>query len=162
MNTPEKELRVHVHATPEFIDLQTYSGYRMAVIDPSGRNYDLPPLVQDDELGRALLDALAHSRFVSVEEAYDLKGQAQENYNSWVAEKMRRHGYKSRKALFRHMRGCSVRSGQDGVIMISPLRHEKLEGWSGIDEESDVELSSASSSAEMGAALRLALSRCTE
>ena len=60
------------------------------------------------------------------------------------------------------MKSCSISAGQDGIIKISPLHHEKLEGWSGIDDENDIEVSLESPEAEIGAALRLALFRCTE
>lgn len=59
------------------------------------------------------------------------------------------------------MKNCGIHCF-NGVITISPTRHEKLEGWGrekgdGIE---DVILSVDSSPTEIGAGLRLALSRC--
>jgi hypothetical protein len=48
-------------------------------------------------------------------------------------------------------------------IVITPTRHEKLEGWgrSNNDGIEDVYVRSDASPAEIGAAIRLAFSRCT-
>lgn len=59
------------------------------------------------------------------------------------------------------MKNCGIHC-VNGVITLSPTRHEKLEGWGRTkgDGIEDVILSADSSPAEIGAGLRLALSRC--
>ncbi|MEE9682579.1 contact-dependent growth inhibition system immunity protein [Lelliottia amnigena] len=56
---------------------------------------------------------------------------------------------------------CGVHC-ENGTITISPTRHEKFEGWGRTkgDGIEDVILSPESSFEEIGAGLRLALSRC--
>lgn len=60
------------------------------------------------------------------------------------------------------MKNCSVELVKDTLI-IQPSHHEKLEAWSGkgITESDYVVVSVNSSPGEVGAALRLAISRCT-
>lgn len=160
----------------DFICIETYSGYRSSQADPQGAQHLVRPDASDQELGAALLDALAHSRFVLPEprkdiwihpEAtfdmslydYDLNNQ---RYVEWVCKLMEVYGYKNRRALFKDMKNCGVESKNDGIT-IRPRHHEKLEAWSGkgISESDNVVIPANSSPAEVGAALRLAFSRCT-
>ncbi|MDX3995096.1 contact-dependent growth inhibition system immunity protein [Pseudomonas aeruginosa] len=64
--------------------------------------------------------------------------------------------------MFKDMKNCSVELVKDTLI-IQPSHHEKLEAWSGkgITESDYVVVSVNSSPGEVGAALRLAISRCT-
>ncbi len=41
-----------------------------------------------------------------------------------------KYGYKTKKALFKDMKHCTIHC-VNGVIKISPYRHEKLEAWGG-------------------------------
>lgn len=162
----------------DFICVKTRSGYRGGTEggDPKGKQYLLPPDASDIALGAAVLDAMAHSRFVlpaprtdvwihpEVEfdmELYDYK-KSIERYAAWTKALMERYGYKTKRALFKQMKLCGIDS-KNGVVDIRPSYHEKLEGWSGdgITEEDHVKLAANSSAAEIGAALRLAFSRCT-
>lgn len=159
----------------DFICIETYSGYRSSHADPQGVQHLVRPDASDLELGAALLDALEHSRFVLPEprkdvwihpEAtfdmrlydYDLNNQ---RYAEWVCKLMRIYGYKTRRALFKDMKSCSVESRRE-VITIRPSCHEKLEVWSGkgIASSEHVTIPSKSTSSDVGAALRLAFSRC--
>lgn len=135
----------------------------------------MAPDVNNEELGACVQEALARSRFVLSEprndvwihpEAtfdrdlydYDLTNR---RYDQWVASVMDRYEYKTKRALFKDMRRCSIES-KNGEITIRPSCHEKLEGWSGkgIAESDCVVISVTGSPAEVGAALRLALGRC--
>lgn len=67
-----------------------------------------------------------------------------------------------RLALFKNMKSCSiVKSGDDLVIV--PTHHDKLDSWSRSKDDGieDVVLPIGRSWAQIGAAFRLALSRCT-
>ncbi|WP_035061423.1 contact-dependent growth inhibition system immunity protein [Andreprevotia chitinilytica] len=147
----------------DFVCVETWSGYRSSMRDPQGKQYLLSPDISVQELGAALLDALAHSRFVLPAEdlnLYDYK-QGIERNATWIADLMTRYGYKTKRALFKDMKSCNVRS-QGGVITIRPSKHEKLESWSGdgISEGDYVVLPANSSAEEVGKALQLAFSRC--
>lgn len=157
--------------------VQTYSGYRSTRADHKGQKNLLAPNATDEDLGTAVLDALSHSRFVlgapregvalgaEVEfdmELYDYK-KAAERYAEWTQDLMARYGYKTKRALFKDMKNVSIES-KNGVMTFSPSHHEKMEAWGrekGRDSFEDVMVSASSTAAEIGAALRLAFSRCT-
>jgi len=166
----------NVKLNKEFFCIQTYSGYRMSQADHRGAMHLLAPDASDQEVGEALLDALSKSRFVLPEprtdvwihpEAtfdsglYDFEATEQ-RYKDWISQLMSQYGYKTKKALFKDMKSCSVES-KEGQTTIRPSRHEKLEGWGGTGKGGSdyVVISTNSTPAEVGAALRLAFSRCT-
>ncbi len=161
----------------DFICAETLSGYRSGTnVDPKGRQNFVPLDATDEELGLAALDAMAYSRFVlgvprtdvwihpEVEydmDLYDHK-QVAERYATWVKTLMRRFNYKTRRALFKDMKTCQI-ARENGLICIRPSHHEKLESWGRKKDDGieDVIVPADSSPAQLGAALRLAFSRCT-
>ncbi|MNE50988.1 hypothetical protein D3C80_1455890 [compost metagenome] len=74
---------------------------------------------------------------------------------------MEKYGYRTKRALFKNMKKAGIHLVND-VITIRPSFHEKLEAWSGnrINESDYVVLTAGSSPTDIGAGLRLALSRC--
>lgn len=160
----------------DFLCIETYSGYRSSRRDPKGTCHLLAQDASNEALGEALLDALARSRFVlpapqegslyppDIEfdnNLYDHE-QSKIRYHQWIVHLMQRYGYKTKRALFKNMKNCSVEV-DSGLITIRPNYHEKLEGWSGdgISEKDYVVIPFDSPSADIGAALRLAFDRCT-
>lgn len=156
----------------DFICVETWSGYRGGTDrDPKGKQHLLSPDASDLALGEAVQDALAHSRWVlpsrregvTYPEGVEFDMSACDfkvNYPAWMSALMERYGYKSKRALFKDMKSVSIES-KDGVLTLTPSHHAKLEAWEGIGEGAKVVIPVASPPEEMGAALRLALSRCT-
>ena len=143
--------------------VETFSGYRSSKRDPRGSQHLLPPDANDRDLGLAVLDALAHSRFVRPQDdpaLFDNESTA-ERYEAWVKDLMFAYGYGVRSDLFKDMRSCNIES-QNGTITIRPSVHDKPEGWSGdgIGEKDFVVISDERPAAEIGAALRQAFGRC--
>jgi len=160
----EQDYWASVYYTKEFLCIDTYSGLGRVGRDPIFPSRLLSPEAEDKLVGEHILQALSDSRTLNVLEErvafFDLK-QGKEHYAAWIVMLIEKYGYKSKKALFKDMKNCGIHL-VNGVIVISPTRHEKLEGWGrekgdGIE---DVILSTESSLAEIGAGLRLALSRC--
>jgi hypothetical protein len=162
----------------KFICVETYSGYGSGnTRDPKGRQIFLALDASDEVLGKAVLDALALSRcFVlgaprsdvqlhpEVEfdmDLYDYKLSIERNI-AWIKHLMDRYGFKTKRALFKDMKNCGIER-VEGVVTFSPSRHETLEGWRRTKEDAfeDVVTPADSPPAEIGAALRLAFSRCT-
>jgi hypothetical protein len=117
----------------------------------------------DDLLGMAVLESLARSRFLTLAELpafFDYR-QYPIRYEAWVQSLMKAYNYKTRSALFREMKSCGIESSE-GMIKITPSRHEELEGW--VEDRDggikDVFIPADSSPEKIGAALRLAFSRC--
>ncbi|MCW7763723.1 contact-dependent growth inhibition system immunity protein [Photorhabdus luminescens] len=147
----------------DFYSITSYSGYRSLNLDPLGGNHMLSPDTSDEKLGVAVFDALSKSRFIPFENLGDFldNEKRKERYDQWVTEMMGFHRYRSRRQLFKKMNSCDIRL-LDGVITIMPYGHEKLELWTGkgVVESDNVVIPADSSPAEVGAALRLAFSRC--
>lgn len=160
----DQDYWANLFSNKDFLIISTYSGLGKTKRDPIFPTHLLSPNVGDEELGKIILQALSDSRTLAeLEERvafFDLE-KGKEQYAAWIAMLMGKYGYKSKKALFKDMKNCGIHC-VNGIITISPTRHEKLEGWGrekgdGIE---DVILPTTSSPAEIGAGLRLALSRC--
>lgn len=146
----------------DFLSLQSYCGYSLAMIDPDAPEYLFNLDVADEELGSAILSALENSRFIPYDEIESFKANIEGSYQDWISKLMNRYGCKTKRSLFKNMKSCGIYC-EDGLIVIRPSHHEKLEAWSGtgIREEDYVKLPDNSEPSEIGAALRLAFSRCT-
>ncbi|OCQ53931.1 hypothetical protein Ppb6_00951 [Photorhabdus australis subsp. thailandensis] len=147
----------------DFYLIETLSGYRMLGIDLQGGHYLLSPDTDDEQLGIAVLDALSKSRLIPLEDVgvfFD-PAKCSEQYKEWTNRLIKTYGYRSKRQLFKTMNSCTIRL-LDGVITIKPSGHEKLELWTGkgIVESDYVIIPADSSPEEVGAALRLAFSRC--
>jgi hypothetical protein len=114
-----------------------------------------------EELGKALHDALARSRFVSPEEARLLLNReaTKSAYETWVQELLRFRSPKSRRSVFKRMTSCNVKL-VDSQIRLEPTRHVKLEAWEGLGQEMAVVVSTSETLSGLGEALRQALGRC--
>lgn len=155
--------RASCYYTSEFLLIETQSGLGMVAADPLFPSHLLPTNADNQSIGEVILQALSDSRTLTVEECetfFDLE-KGKEQYAAWIAMLMGSYGYKTKRALFKDMKNCGIHC-VDGVITISPTRHEKLEGWGRTkgDGIEDVLLPADSTPVEIGAGLRLALSRC--
>ncbi|MDC9598218.1 contact-dependent growth inhibition system immunity protein [Xenorhabdus anantnagensis] len=164
-----------VFANEDFICITTYSGYISCQRDPLGAQHLVPHSTDDQALGRLLKDALAQSRFVTAAPRddvwqhpdvtfdrglYDYDSTLQ-RYADWVKNLMAQYQYKTKRALFKKMKKCSI-TCQEGKMTIRPSYHKTLESWTGdhLSESDHVILAADSPDAEIGAGIRLALSRC--
>ena len=161
--TKQEYFCASIYKNQDFIEVKTYSGYRMTTSDPDGIQKLLPLDVSDEELGQVTLLALSKSRVIDVSEigTFLNRDNIKNRYDAWVADLMAKYNYKTKRALFKNMMQCSVEI-RDGILTISPSCHEKLEGWGdkGLTKDDDVVLSVNSTTEEIGAGLRLAFSRC--
>lgn len=166
----------NVKANDELICVQTYSGYGSCRADYKGAMHLLEADVSDNDLGEALLDALARSRFVLPEprndvwihpealfdaDLYDID-QTIRRYDEWVSKLITQFGYKNKRSLFKNMRSCGAEK-KEGQIEIVPTRHEKLEAWSGdgFTDADKVIIAANVLPVELGCTLRMVLSECT-
>ncbi|MCT8350060.1 CdiI family contact-dependent growth inhibition immunity protein [Photorhabdus temperata] len=152
------------YSTKEFLLIETKSGLGMVAADPNFQPHLLSIIADNKSIGESVLQALSNSRtLASLEERgtfFDLE-KGKEQYAAWVAMLMEKYEYKTKKALFKDMKHCFIHC-VNSFITISPSRHEKLEAWGGTGRggSDKVILSVENSTAEIGAGLRLALSRC--
>jgi len=161
-NEPNWKRRVTAKLNERFICLVPQSGYRLAMPEPTALERLLTPDVPDSILGEAVQNSLAESKFLTLEEAKALRSVADSRDAEWVRSLMDRYGYRTKQALFKNMKSCSIVVSDDELVF-SPSHHDKLDSWSRSkgDGIEDVIIPSDSSMTEVGAALRLAFSRCT-
>lgn len=150
------------YSTNKFLLIETQSGLGRTSSDPLFPPILLLPDTDDQRTGEAILQALSDSRTLDKLEDriafFDLE-KGKEKYANWIAMLIEKYGYKSKRVLFKDMKHCIIHYANNAII-ISPMRHEKLEAWEGIDQSDNVILSLDNTLAEIGAGLRLALSRC--
>ena len=141
--------------------IQTWSGFGRYAPDHLYPPHILPLDTDNETLGTTVLQALANSRTLD-NEAERIDFLKQESfklrYEDWVANLCGNLGYKTRRALFKNMMSGDIWL-HNGCLKISPSRHVKLEAWDAIDAD-NVILSLDNSPEEIGAGLKLALSRC--
>ena len=146
----------------DFYCIETYSGYGLLRDDPETKSHLLTPECSDEVLGITLLTALSASRVVDPDD-HDFfdRDNVSISFDQWVGEMMNTYSYKTKRALFKNMLSCGVRQ-LNGMITIRPSVHDRLDGWSGngIAESDYVIIPDNSTPEEIGAALRLAFSRC--
>jgi len=121
MNEVKEQRWASTYWNGDFYLIETWSGYRGSGRDLSGKQHTLGPEASADELGVALLDALSHSRFLELDELdkfFDYN-KGQREYEAWIQALIERHGYKSKRALFKSMANCGVRVA-DGVWKFRP------------------------------------------
>ena len=153
------------HRQAAFIVVQTWSGYRNCALDPEGAQYMLAPDCSDADLGRALLDALARSRFFTVDQVrtngffdYDNRNRI---YADWVKKLMGAYRFKTKRALFKQMDYVEITLPDDGMIAMTPKHHVKLEAWEEAPGVGDVTVAANGPPESIGAALRKAFTFCT-
>lgn len=148
--------------TNEFLLIETQSGLGRTSADPLFPPNLLPPDADEQYTGETILQALSNSRTLDRLEDrvafFDLE-KGKEKYASWIEMLMEKYNYKTKRALFKGMKHCIIHY-VNNVITISPMYHEKLEAWEGLDQSENVILSLDNTLTEIGAGLRLALTRC--
>ena len=154
--------RLTAKLNERFICIVPQSGYRLAFADPMATERLLVPDAPNDVLGEAVSSGLAESRFLSLEEANAVRATADSRYQEWVTSLMGRYGFKTKNALFKNMKSCSVMRF-DGNLVVVPSHHDRADSWSRSKDDGieDVVIAADSSVADIGAALRLGFDRCT-
>ena len=60
---------VIIYANPEFLIIKTLSGYRRLAVDPNAKIHQLLPTANPSEIGACVLNALAASRLINIDDA---------------------------------------------------------------------------------------------
>ncbi|WP_340614131.1 contact-dependent growth inhibition system immunity protein [Xenorhabdus thailandensis] len=157
-------LNVVISFNEDFYYVRTLSGYRLLVADHEAGTLYLAKDVSDKDLGFTVRQALSKSRLVNPEDDdFFNRDMANIRYKNWIAEAMKKGGYKTKRALLKKMNRCLVKL-LNGKITILPLAHEKLETWGGkgMPDNCDVEivLPDSITDEELGKAIKKAFTRC--
>jgi len=161
-NPPDHKPAATLTASPAFVDVVAHSGYRGYRPDREAFGCTLAADASDEQLGSAVRKALLLSRqieFAEVKAFFDSK-LMQQLHDDWVALMMSSYGYRSRRALHQALRSCRCESDGSKIRLV-PWRREGAEGYVGFGTpDVDVVVPFDSSDVELGAAARVALSRC--
>lgn len=149
-----------IYRSDKFISIEALSGIPglMYQEDEPYRVY-LNPDAADEVIGRTLLTALDKSRYVdNSEPAFFAPDRAVQVWEDWEKDIMQRYGFKSKREIYRNLDWCA---GQmfDGKIKIQPHRRSPP-AWRSLPAEKTVFIPMTDDAETVGAALRLALSRC--
>lgn len=130
MTEPVHQKWASAYFNGDFYVVVSNSGYRGCARDPHGYEGHISPNATEGELGKAVLEAVAHSRFLKLEEIevfFNLE-RTMSAYSAWVTSLLERYKYKSRRALFKNMALCNITVTAE-EMEVAPMRHEKLEAW---------------------------------
>ena len=148
----------------QFINIKSLSGYRMTMGDSDQKNTYLATDASNKELGQHIREALSLSRFVHPIENKELSMYLRDpdRYKEWLEFTMKKFGYKAKSKLFKPMLHCSIEL-YNNVIRFLVWHQRALDAWddTGLTEADNVIIPETCTDEELGAAARLALSRCT-
>lgn len=149
------------------IFIVTRSGNVMTALDDDGVRHFLPRDASNRMLGEALLDCLAASRLIPLEPKEDWKAfidwrEADRRWKEYEKWQLQQTKTKTLAALRKAMMACSA-SIYGSVLIIDQCHHVKANEWEYSKDHRDraVRLPFASPAADIGAALREAMNRCT-
>jgi hypothetical protein len=149
-----------IHRSTKFISVEPLSGVPglMYQEEEPYRIY-LDPDATNELIGCTLLTALDKSRFVdNTEPEFFDPDRATRVYENWEKDVMQRYDFKSKRDAYESLDWCE---GQlfDGKIEIEPHRRGSP-GWRSLPPEKTVVIPATDDAEAVGAAVRLALSRC--
>ena len=151
-----------VKATEAFVAFQTLSGHGL-IRPEAGRAPTFVDRRADDRaIGEALLTALAGSR--NIVPYTDPEFENPENYARAYEETreaiFRRTDKKTKREAYEDMGWCRVRRSE-GKIRIRPAPPDGVGKWGALPEDMNVVIPATDDPVVVGAALRLAIERCT-
>jgi hypothetical protein len=88
------------------------------------------------------------------------KELVEQRSSEWIDFVSKKYWYKNKKAMFKNMQSCSAEMDAK-TIVVSPWKHDNLEGWDGMDKSFDLIIPSSSHPEVIGAAVRYSIARCT-
>jgi CDI immunity protein len=145
------------------IFIVTRSGYRSAALDDNGLRRFLARDVSNLVLGNALIDCLNASRVIPESEwkAFFDWRDTERRANDYQKWRLAMAGVKTTTAFAKYMMICSARVLGDELIIYSWVRTSPRNWDFPKAEVEPVRIPFASPAAEIGAALREAMNRCT-
>jgi hypothetical protein len=169
-NLPNGDARenysVTANAFTKFFLIESEVSYGAALPDPQGIRHVLPPDASAEDLGAAILDALAHSRFIPPShpdfDALFTERTSAELVDAYDAELMRLAGVKTRKSLYAGAKGVNVtlHSDWDEIRIYAFARRKGRYFWSKKSDPSGRETVPANVTAqELGEAYLRALAQ---
>jgi hypothetical protein len=151
-----------IHRTEKFVSVEPKSGYRRVLPEDAGNIIYLPLDAADEDLGRAVLDALDRSRFIwPPDEPEFFKWQRfMKCHRNRETDFMRRYGYKTKRDLYKNMNWVRVERSESKISIQPHQRRDKPGEWKWLAPEQNVVIPETRNAAAVGSMLRLAFERC--
>lgn len=156
---PVESREATVEAFRHFTHVFSHAVYRAAYGDPKGYAAFLDPDPARGDLGRAVHEALAASRFITPDHpewGTVMRPPTEDEIRAQEDDLKRRAGIKTRKALYNGAGLVSV-TMRDGAIELRPLRHLGRGAWEGIRGQEPIRLPGSISDTELGDAVTAAI-----
>lgn len=149
-----------IHRTERFTCIEPLSGYRIIQREDEGYVIYLERDASDEAMGRALLEALARSRYIfPPDPQFSEAERYMRCYRNWQKDFMQRYGYKTKRDAYKNMDWCRAKRSE-GKIAVQPHKRDKPEYFHDLPSEKTVVILATDDAETAGAALRLALDRC--
>ncbi len=149
-----------IHRTERFTCIEPLSGYRIIQREDEGYVIYLERDASDEAMGRALLEALARSRYIfPPDPQFSEAERYMRCYRNWQKDFMQRYGYKTKRDAYKNMDWCRAKRSE-GKIAVQPHKRDKPEYFHDLPSEKTVVILATDDAEAVGAALRLALDRC--
>lgn len=120
-----------------------------------------PSTISDEDLGIQLKASLDSSLLDWSHEVNNEKSA--DRYKEWREKIIAKYGYENKRDFFANMNLCTVFE-ENNILLFTPNRHEKLEGWGRVkaDKQYDATIPASSSHELIGKTLRTALERASD
>jgi hypothetical protein len=151
-----------INRTEKFICIEPMSGYRMTIREDDAFRIYLEPDAGENAIGEAVLTALDRSRFIYPldDREFFRFERAKKNQRIWENEVMKKYKYKTKRDLYKNSDYCRVERSE-GVIEIKPHIRDTKPGFiRDVPKEKIVTIPTTDDPSLVGAAAKLALSRC--
>jgi hypothetical protein len=156
-----------LHYNIDFLEINTRSICpclsNIIAEDPKGMEIYIKDISNNKEIGESILKVLSKSRVLDANspDVDDfLFSSIGKRYNADINCKMQKYDYKTKTAMLKNMQLCYVEQTSETITFI-PLKHDKLEGYEGMDKIFNVMISTDSSPETIGAAVKYSIARCT-
>ena len=161
LNPMTKRRSASLYGTDKFICVHALYGYRRALLADDGFRAYIAADASDESLGSSVLRALNESHAMDpVKDRDFFDGRRHyETYKGWLNEAMAKYNMRSKSQMFKHLAYCSIHR-EKGKISIEPHAHRGSDRIDVLGDDQIVEIPASTNAIAVGAAVRLAMSRC--
>ena len=151
-----------INQTEKFTVTLQLSGYRRHLYEDQTHPIYLDPNPTEETLGSALLESLNISRFVDPWKEGDFfsADRIVASDKAWHAEFMKRFRYKTLREAYKNMLYCLAQRSEGRIAIRPHRRGDKPRFWWDLPPEQTVVIPATDDPGILGAAAKLALSRC--
>ncbi|WP_367110490.1 contact-dependent growth inhibition system immunity protein [uncultured Psychrobacter sp.] len=154
--------KAKVYFSEEFISVSASSLGSLYYFESTFKPIILDIDCTDEQLGRAVLSALEHSKQISIDEFSEgfNSGFFKEQYNKYIDSLMIRFGFKTKKQLFKKIKEVSISKIDDKFQLLS-THQNSLGSFSADNNSQTIVVEASTTPATLGKLTRDAYKECT-